>query len=268
MNDTEQRSNICNPDRVIDMVTLYLAQALGLDTANIKDNFVYEKTKTYVFPDSLYSGPAETFPPNSSLTDFPNLEQTYWTIISQYTSNTEPSMRTRHRAEKWCWIAARGLYDHCEETKSGASCPSGTDTLCDEIWEYFAEACHRVHSLNPAQSKYSLDGKYPDSVCAPTEIGMQYYELSRIWSRTCDSMSWKLSQFANNSLATGWLQYRSTGPESNWNYKVPGTKYKFSCSSGFQLENGTNPNQLIYCLGSRLMGTSHLTTCIRKLHEY
>ena len=267
-NDTQQRKNICNPDRKVDITTLYLARSLGLSVSNIVTKFKFDESLSYTFPNHSTKGPQTIYPPDNEAA-FPNLEQTYWTIISQYTSNTEPSMRTRHRAEKWCWIAARGLYDHCEETKSGASCPSGTpDTLCDEIWEYFAEACHRVHSLNPAHSKYSLDGKYPDSVCAPTEIGMQYYELSRIWSRTCDSMSTKLSQFANNSLATGWLQYRSTGPESNWNYKVPGTKYKFSCSSGFQLENGTNPHQLIYCLGSRLMGTSHLTTCIRKLDEY
>ena len=44
MNDTQQRANICNPDRIIDIVTLYLAKALGLDTANIKDNFVFERT--------------------------------------------------------------------------------------------------------------------------------------------------------------------------------------------------------------------------------
>ena len=93
MNDTQQRNNICNPDRIIDIVTLYLARALGLNTADLKDNFVFEKTKTYEFPDSLTSGPMEIFPPNSSLTDFPNLEQTYWSILSQYTSDTEPSIR-------------------------------------------------------------------------------------------------------------------------------------------------------------------------------
>ena len=93
MNDSLQRNNICNPDRIIDIVTLYLAKSLGLNTADMKDNFVFEKTKTYEFPDSLSTGPWEIFPPNSSLTDFPNLEQTYWSILSQYTPDTEPSIR-------------------------------------------------------------------------------------------------------------------------------------------------------------------------------
>ena len=93
MNDTQQRSNICNPERIIDIVTLYLAKALGLNTADLKDNFVFEKTKTYEFPDSLDTGPVEIFPPNSSLTDFPNLEQTYWTILSQFSPDTEPTLR-------------------------------------------------------------------------------------------------------------------------------------------------------------------------------
>ena len=93
MNDSLQRSNICNPDRIIDIVTLYLARSLGLNTADIKENFVFEKTKTYEFPDSLASGPYEIFPPNSSLTDFPDLEQTYWSILSQYSPITEPSIR-------------------------------------------------------------------------------------------------------------------------------------------------------------------------------
>ena len=47
MNDSLQRNNICNPDRIIDIVTLYLAKSLGLSTADMKDNFVFEKTNIY-----------------------------------------------------------------------------------------------------------------------------------------------------------------------------------------------------------------------------
>ena len=178
MNDTEQRSNICNPDRVIDMVTLYLAQALGLDTANIKDNFVYEKTKTYVFPDSLYSGPAETFPPNSSLTDFPNLEQTYWTIISQYTTSSEPGLRSG-KSDEWCWLLGKGLHDHCLVTSGSMNCT--TDT-CDSVWSNFIEACHRVRSIDTSQSGFEVcDWCTPDYPCLYKTYNQQdVYQLYRL----------------------------------------------------------------------------------------
>ena len=154
MNDSLQRSNICNPDRIIDIVTLYLARTLGLNTADIKENFVFEKTKTYEFPDSLASGPYEIFPPNSSLTDFPDLEQTYWSILSQFSPTTEPSIRA-DKSPEWCWLVGRGLHDHCLLTSDSLNCSLNT---CDTIWSNFVEACHRVRSLDTSTSAYEMCG--------------------------------------------------------------------------------------------------------------
>ena len=178
MNDTQQRVNICNPDRIIDMVTLYLAHALGLNTNSIKENFVFEKTKTYVFPDSLYTGPAETFPPNISLTDFPNLEQTYWTIISQYTASSEPSLRAGKSAE-WCWLLGKGLHDHCLLTSSSLNCSQDT---CQTVWANFVEACHRVRSIDTSEAGYELcSWCSPDYPCLyQTYSQADLYQLYRL----------------------------------------------------------------------------------------
>ena len=87
-NDTDQRKNICNPNRQIDITTVYLARALGLTVSNIVASFIFDERKDYVFPGNA----SEIFPP-VNLTQFWNLEQTYWTIISQYTAASEPLMR-------------------------------------------------------------------------------------------------------------------------------------------------------------------------------
>ena len=96
-NDTQQRGNICNPNRIVDIVTLYLAKALGLSTANIINNFVYdlnETTRDYTFPLNNTHGPNQLYAQIYAFTDsyFPNLEKTYWTILSHYTTRQSFSL--------------------------------------------------------------------------------------------------------------------------------------------------------------------------------
>ena len=179
-NDTLLRKNLCNSQRKIDIATLYLAKSLGLSVSNIVANFVYDEGATYTFPNHSTNGPDVIYPPPDVY--FPNLEQTYWTIMSQYTVNTEPAMRTRQRRDKWCWIEGRGLYDHCQDTKSSLSCPAGTPhNLCTDIWKNFVEACHRVHSLDTGLTEYRVRyGKNPNYVCSPYDPDYKYYELSRL----------------------------------------------------------------------------------------
>ena len=69
---------------------MYLAQALGLDTTDMMTNFVFEKTKTYIYPNSSIG----IFPPQADLSSFPGLQQTYWSIIAQFTASSEPSLRS------------------------------------------------------------------------------------------------------------------------------------------------------------------------------
>ena len=173
LEDSQGRQNLCNPERLVDIVTLYLAQALGLDTADIKANFVYEKTKAYVYPDTSRS---EIFPPDSNLTTFPGLEQTYWTIVSQFTASTEPGLRSG-RSAQWCWVLGKGLHDHCSAARAGLSCSLNN---CYNIWKYFIEACHRVRSLDPSLPQYRTCCN-PNKPCASTSYpGVQLYQLRRM----------------------------------------------------------------------------------------
>ena len=77
--DMQQRNNLCNPDRTINIITLYLASLLGLSVANIMDTFVYNPAMNYTFPSF-----GDSYPPVNE-PDFPNLEQAFWTIAEQYT---------------------------------------------------------------------------------------------------------------------------------------------------------------------------------------
>ena len=81
--------NICNPDRLINLVTLYMAKMLSLSIADIID-YTYDMDETYVYPNSTVD--QVVYPPEN-LTDFPNLDQAYWTLVSQYTKSTEKNMR-------------------------------------------------------------------------------------------------------------------------------------------------------------------------------
>ena len=176
-NDTDQRKNVCNPDRKIDLTTLYLARALGLSVSNIITNSIFDETAVYIFPNSSTNGPDQIFPP-VDLGNFPNLEQTYWTIMSQYTNATEPTMRTRQRSQKWCWIVGKGVSDHCLMSRTNVGC-SSCSTCCWNIWKNFVEACHRVHSLDTSSSPYKMEGN-AQTVCLPTKPNLQLYEVSRV----------------------------------------------------------------------------------------
>ena len=262
-NSTDQSPNLCNPLRLVDITTLYLARALDLSVSNIVTNFMFDEGKTYNFPNHTADGPYEIYPPEG-LIDFVNLEQTYWTIISQYTEDTEPPMRTRERKDKWCWIQGKGLHDHCEATKATLTCPGTSVLSCDDVWKYFVEACHRVHSLNTSIEPYLMDGHDPLEPCIPSMPGRTYYEISKMWERGCVFLEDRLPQFADNAIASGSLEISGPGAESNMNYRIPGTEFKYKCSSGYYLPNQTNPDQILQCQGNRLVDTSFITNCVRK----
>ena len=173
--DAQERVNICNPDRTIDMATLYLAQALGLNTANIKDNFVYEASRTYLYPNSS-SGPAQIFPPDTNLVSFPGLQQTYWTIVAQYTATSEPGLRSGRSAE-WCWRLGKGLHDHCSVTTNTNTCQTNN---CRNVWRNFVEACHRVRGLDTSLAQYRSCCNQNKPCGAQSQPGVTIYQLNRM----------------------------------------------------------------------------------------
>ena len=84
------------------------------------------------------------------------------------------------------------------------------------------------------------------------------------WERTCELLQDKLSQFANNSLATGYLELSGLGSESKREYRIAGTEFKYKCNMGFELPNKTNPDQTFQCQGNLQVDTSFITSCVRK----
>ena len=188
-NDTLQRMNICNQGRQADIATLYLARALGLSVSNIISTFVFDETKAYIFPNSS-SKPNIIYSPNAYdlFYRWPKLDQTFWTIMSQYNSQTEPQMRTRDKSTYWCWIVGLGMYDHCIQKTRDVSCDQTTanhETMCNGYWKYFVEACHRVHSINPAQGGYNVyqnngQQRNPNWICNPSKTNFQLYQISRM----------------------------------------------------------------------------------------
>ena len=91
--------NICNNNRTVNIITLYLAAFLGshVNIATIVNSFVYEPPYTY--PRYIYSPVAPTPPVN--VANYPNIEQAYWTIAAQYTVYNEYYLRAG-KDGNWC----------------------------------------------------------------------------------------------------------------------------------------------------------------------
>ena len=75
-------------------------------------------------------------------------------------------------------------------------------------------------------------------------------------------------EYADTSIIDGFLQlYEAVNTTAfHAGYRVPGTAFKYKCSSGFALEDDSNPDRIIKCEGSRKADFSSVTdTCLRKL---
>ena len=86
------------------------------------------------------------------------------------------------------------------------------------------------------------------------------------WSWTCPEMDTRLRQYADTRIIDGWLELYAAGAESDTDYRIPGTEFKYKCKSGWEREDFTNPDNLIQCQGSRKADFSAVTLmCIRKI---
>ena len=91
--------NICNPDRVVNLVTLYMIHHLGLSVPTFMSVYFYNP-KT----DHSYSKITNVYTNNHepvALADYPNLEQAFWSVANQYNNKTEKNMRNGRNRE-WC----------------------------------------------------------------------------------------------------------------------------------------------------------------------
>ena len=88
-------SNVCNPQRSVNVATVYLAKALGLNVGILVDSYTYDWAASHSFPMNGTSGPSETFEPTG------DEAQAYWTLLDQYTTETEPRLRAG-KGRNWC----------------------------------------------------------------------------------------------------------------------------------------------------------------------
>ena len=92
------------------------------------------------------------------------------------------------------------------------------------------------------------------------------------WTRTCEFLDNNLHDYADNSLIEGWLGITGAGTESKYEstskrFRIPGTEFKYKCSTGFELPDHTNPDQLLQCRGNFLVDTSNIQSCVPKTCE-
>ena len=80
-------SNVCNPERSVNVATVYLAKALGLNVGSLVDSYTYDWAVSHSFPMNGTAGPSETFEPTG------DEAQAYWTLLDHYTTETEPGLR-------------------------------------------------------------------------------------------------------------------------------------------------------------------------------
>ena len=99
-------SNVCNPQRSVNVATVYLAKALGLDVGSLVGSYTYNWAASHSFPMNATAGPIETFEPTGDEV------QAYWTLVDQYTAETEPGLRAG-KGRNWCHHQGIGVHSHC-----------------------------------------------------------------------------------------------------------------------------------------------------------
>ena len=268
-NDTQQRANLCNPGRVVNLATLYLSVSLELPLSSWVPSWHYDPSQSYLFPGHPQTGPGSIFPP-SQLAGFPGLEQVYWTILAQYSPDTEPGLRTG-RSNMFCRVKGRAVYQHCINRSQGV-CASHN---CLQVWRYFLEACHRVRSLNTNQWPYYLHPSHtPASYCLSDwtrqqgHAPLRLYSINRAWDRTCPELEDQITALADTSLAQGWLGLEAADTGSFSAHRIPGTAFKYRCSTGFEVSTDSNPEQVLVCHGSRRVDFSQVQSCSRKFSDF
>ena len=255
--------NICSSSRVVDITTVYLVKLMGLHMNNFITKYVFKTNLTlHSFPGTH----SPTYIPDN-VGGLPNLEQVFWSIMDQYTNITEPGIRNVWKDKMWCHYHGVGVFKHCRVTHAESNCGGNSNSHCVNVWKYFMDACHRVRSLNPQDNNYKVVNNRPLNKCMSSSIadsGNSIWYLHRSWQRECPDMELKLHHLANNTLATGWLERVGAASGFHVSYRIPGTTMKYKCSNGFDLPNGTNPNQLLSCSANRKVDTTHIDHCERE----
>ena len=91
---------------------------------------------------------------------------------------------------------------------------------------------------------------------------IHFYIFNFSWRRDCPDLKSKLTEFADSSLIPGWLELKSGLSGFNVDHRVAGSQYNYRCSSGFELPDHSNPDQVLSCQGTRAVDTSAVSSCV------
>ena len=92
------------------VATVYLAKALGLEVGTLVDGYTYNWATSHSFPMNATEGPSQTFEPTG------DNAQAYWTLLDQYTAETEPELRAG-KGRNWCHHQGIGVHSHCRQVE-------------------------------------------------------------------------------------------------------------------------------------------------------
>ena len=106
---SESLVNLCNTNRAVNIVTLYMAAFLNLNIGTIVSSFVYDPTVPLTYPYPRNPSFTANIPKN--VAGYPGIEQAYWTIVKQYTASTESNLRNKD--PYWCSDKERLDYLNC-----------------------------------------------------------------------------------------------------------------------------------------------------------
>jgi hypothetical protein len=91
------------------------------------------------------------------------------------------------------------------------------------------------------------------------------------WDRACPELLDNLVSSAavdNTQGATGYLGIEDGDTGFDKEYRIPGSAMKYKCSTGFDIGNLENPEQVLKCTAGRKVDFSSLTPCQRKKQDH
>ena len=88
------------------------------------------------------------------------------------------------------------------------------------------------------------------------------------WSRSCPDLQTAIANSVtvdNSKGLDGSLQLVGAATGFDSRYRIPGSTMKYKCSKGFDVGDGTNPEQLFICRFKRQVDFGIVKKCERKI---
>ena len=88
------------------------------------------------------------------------------------------------------------------------------------------------------------------------------------WNRSCPDLQTAIANSVtvdNSKGVNGYLELVGAATGFDYRYRIPGSTMKYKCSNGFDIGDGTNPEQLLICSFDRKVSFGNVQKCQRKI---